>query len=104
MAAIHETFLYGSICPETWATKRIRLQEAVDPIVRGRAPYTGTYIPYENLNSLNGKNSYGTWKLEIVDTSDYSGGTLLNWKLFLKTGTAPPGEKVFSRLKKNIYI
>ncbi len=89
---------YDNVSNET-----IRLQEAAVPIADGIAPFTGIYIPDGNLNILNGKNSYGTWKLKILDTDgewDEKGGLLKNWKLCLEK---TPGEKVFSSFKK-IYI
>jgi large repetitive protein len=55
------------------------------------APYTGAFKPDGALAALKGKAPNGTWQLEVDDNFpayDGSIGSLVNWSMTLKTGTA----------------
>jgi gliding motility-associated-like protein len=63
--------------------------EATTKIEDADAPFTGTFIPQDNLNYLNKtKNTNGVWKLAITDTYIGNSGTLNNWSL--RFGTIAP--------------
>lgn len=47
-------------------------------------PYSGTFKPLEKLWLLDGENSFGEWKLKIVDNGYADGGQLLAWSLKFK--------------------
>lgn len=57
-------------------------------ITSGRAPFSGTFRPYQALSALNGKLPNGTWKVEIKDLFNLDGGRLDYWTLTLKTGAS----------------
>jgi len=44
-------------------------------------PYTGRFRPIEHLWWFDGENSFGEWKLKIVDNGIGAGGTLLAWNM-----------------------
>lgn len=48
------------------------------------APYTGSFKPLEKLWLFDGENSFGEWKLKVVDNGYADGGALLNWSLNFK--------------------
>lgn len=51
-------------------------QEATTSIVGAAAPFTGTFIPEENLSVLYGEMSAGNWTLEVSDYFDGHGGSI----------------------------
>ncbi len=53
-------------------------QQATTLITAGTAPFTGTFIPEGNLNTLNGLMSGGNWILRVTDDADQDGGTINN--------------------------
>lgn len=55
--------------------------DATTSISDGVAPYTGSYLPQNNLGVLDGINLNGTWKLKICDTSNLDDGYLDNWSI-----------------------
>jgi subtilisin-like proprotein convertase family protein len=60
-----------------------------------RGPFTGNFKPIEQLWLLNGENSFGTWKLKVVDNGRGVNGSLNNWRLLFEYSTlderiAPP--------------
>jgi subtilisin-like proprotein convertase family protein len=68
--------------------------EAALPITGGTAPFTGRFRPMEPLSAFDGKNSAGTWKLEITDSSRPNKGTLISWSLdFTRTSTAEAAKR-----------
>jgi hypothetical protein len=52
-------------------------------IYNGIPPYTGNYLPLENIGYLNnGQDGNGTWQLRILDMGPgANAGTLLNWSI-----------------------
>lgn len=58
-------------------------QQAKDSITQGKAPFTGAYIPEEDLSALYGELSAGQWKLQVIDLYDTDGGSLLEFTLQL---------------------
>lgn len=48
----------------------------------GTAPFTGQFLPLDNISSLTG-SAQGTWTLKVVDNSPGETGTLLGWTLKL---------------------
>jgi len=65
-------------------------QDAVTPIAGSTAtPFTGLFIPEEDLSLINGEASLGDWTLKIVDLFDGDVGTLDNWSLEI-CGTPMP--------------
>jgi subtilisin-like proprotein convertase family protein len=60
-------------------------------ITDGSPPFTGSYIPEELMENLNGENPNGTWSLRVVDTVVGNGtGTLNSFTLNVVTGTLSP--------------
>ena len=57
--------------------------QAVDPIGYGGAPFTGRFRPEGQLSDLNGKNSAGSWQLEVSDDDRKDTGTLISWSITL---------------------
>jgi subtilisin family serine protease/subtilisin-like proprotein convertase family protein len=45
------------------------------------APFSGRFKPIERLWLLAGENSYGEWKLKVVDNGAADGGDLLGWNV-----------------------
>ena len=60
-------------------------QQAATSITSGSAPFTGTFRPEGNLDSLNGKTATGNWTLEIHDDANNDGGSLNSWSLDITT-------------------
>lgn len=56
-------------------------QAAATSITSGSAPFSGTFRPEGNLDSLNGKSPNGQWTLEVADDANTDGGTLNSWSL-----------------------
>jgi subtilisin-like proprotein convertase family protein len=57
-------------------------QQATDPIAGSTAvPFTGSFIPEEDLSILNGEISLGDWTLKIVDLFGEDFGTLDSWSI-----------------------
>ena len=57
--------------------------EASMPISVGIAPFTGSYIPNQNLSVFDGLATQGDWTLSIIDNVNGYGGTLTSWDLSL---------------------
>ena len=60
-----------------------------------RGPYYGNFRPIEQLWLLNGENSYGIWKLKLVNNGRGVSGSLNGWRLLfeystLEEGISPP--------------
>ncbi|MBW3543181.1 MAG: proprotein convertase P-domain-containing protein, partial [Planctomycetes bacterium] len=55
------------------------------------APFTGSFRPEGNLNSLTGRSALGQWRLEIFDSFFFGRGTLHSWSLAIEP-PPPPGE------------
>lgn len=58
-------------------------QQAENPISEASAPFTGFYIPEENLDQFNNQSSIGDWILTVVDVSGQTGGEFENFSLEL---------------------
>ena len=43
--------------------------------------YTGTYIPEDNFNTLNGTSSNGTWSLFVTDNNQFFEGQINSWSI-----------------------
>jgi subtilisin-like proprotein convertase family protein len=69
-------------------TNTVLDDEAVDSIVNGAPPFTGTFRPMGSLSDFDGEDSDGTWILEITDTFFFDEGSLNSWSLTIR-GTAP---------------
>ncbi len=48
----------------------------------GTAPFTGQFLPLDNISTLNG-SAQGAWTLKVVDNSPGATGTLISWSLKL---------------------
>ncbi len=60
--------------------------QAATAITAGAAPFTGTFRPEGNLNTLNGKVPNGNWTLEVTDDAAGDTGTINNWSVIITTG------------------
>lgn len=66
-------------------------QNASTPIGSGSAPYTGSYIPIDNLGEVNnGQIGNGTWTLRIHDNWAQDAGNLNVWTLSFGDSAAGP--------------
>lgn len=65
-------------------------QQAGTSIIAGSAPFSGTYRPEGNLNTLNNLPSSGGWKLEISDAYSADGGALNSWSLDITAVASDP--------------
>jgi subtilisin-like proprotein convertase family protein len=54
-------------------------------ITAGTAPYTGTFIPEQSFNLLNGSSINGAWKLWVGDNSSIGSGSILDWMVTVNT-------------------
>ena len=50
-------------------------------ITEGFAPFTGNYVPEDNLSSLIGENANGSWQLQIRDDDWLFSGSLISWSI-----------------------
>ncbi len=55
--------------------------DACTDIGEGTAPYTGSYIPIESLETLEGVSIQGTWRLIVYDFFAQDGGQIVNWSV-----------------------
>lgn len=60
--------------------------QAATAITAGTAPFTGTFRPEGNLNTLNGKAGNGNWTLEVTDDAGGDVGTINDWSVTITTG------------------
>ncbi|MBO3099238.1 zinc-dependent metalloprotease [Gelidibacter pelagius] len=58
-------------------------QEALTSIIDANAPFTGSFIPEEDLSAIYGEMSAGNWTLEVTDLFDNDGGSLDEFTLEL---------------------
>ena len=66
-------------------------QNAVTPIGSGSAPFTGSYIPIDNLGEINNEtDGNGLWTLRIQDTWAQDEGTLNSWSITFDSDAASP--------------
>ncbi|MDH7601929.1 MAG: Ig-like domain-containing protein, partial [Armatimonadota bacterium] len=74
--------------------------ESDKSIATGRAPFTGSYKPFDLLSKFDGKKVTGQWKLKVVDDRPDAAGTIQSWCLLIQlqdsdnpvcTITAPVG-------------
>ena len=56
-------------------------QEASINIVDGTAPFTGRFVPVQNLSSIYGTSSKCIWKLIVLDQEMGDSGDLLGFEL-----------------------
>ena len=56
-------------------------QEATLNISQSQPPFTGSFVPLQDLSILYGTSSYGTWKLIVLDQYKNDTGTLLQFQL-----------------------
>jgi MYXO-CTERM domain-containing protein len=60
----------------------------ISGVVSGDAPFTGSWIPDNPLDTFLGEAVDGVWTLSITDTSTWSDdGVLVDWTLDIVTGT-----------------
>jgi subtilisin-like proprotein convertase family protein len=52
-------------------------------------PFKGAYKPVERLWLFDGENSFGEWKLKVVDNGFSDGGALLGWNVTFRYSTGP---------------
>ncbi len=64
-------------------TQTIFDQEANLNISQSQPPFTGSFVPLQDLSILYGTSSYGTWKLIVLDQYKEDTGTLLKFQLNL---------------------
>ncbi len=55
--------------------------EASAEINSGTAPFTGIFRPVGNLSVFNDEESYGEWKLKVVDSQAEDLGSIQNWQI-----------------------
>ena len=66
-------------------------QEADETIVNAVPPFTGSFIPMQDLSPLYGSSSLGAWKLIVIDQYTEDTGSLLQFELQLCVeGTIEP--------------
>jgi subtilisin-like proprotein convertase family protein len=70
-------------------TNTILDDEATKSITLGTAPFTGTFRPEGDLSAVEGKQTQGTWKLEITDDTKKSTGTLKSWSIDVEPPAVP---------------
>jgi subtilisin-like proprotein convertase family protein len=58
-------------------------QQATTLITAGTSPFTGSFIPEGNLNTLNGELSGGNWTLRVADDANLDGGSITGFTLQL---------------------
>ncbi|HEY0030973.1 MAG TPA: CotH kinase family protein [Bacteroidia bacterium] len=64
---------------------------ALNSIVTGNAPFTGTFRPQGFIGAINnGQNGNGTWKLLIEDTYGADAGNLIDWSITFGNNPAKP--------------
>ena len=63
-------------------------QQAGTSVVGSSAPFTGSFVPEGNLNSLIGESLDGTWTLSITDDAGGDNGTFNQWCLLPTLGSA----------------
>ncbi|MGB1231796.1 MAG: reprolysin-like metallopeptidase [Winogradskyella sp.] len=54
---------------------------ATNPIGSATAPFTGVFVPEEDLNTLNGSSSNGDWMLNVSDNAGADTGVIDSWTL-----------------------
>ncbi len=62
-------------------TQTIFDQESSINIEDGTAPFTGRFIPVQNISSLYGTSSKGIWKLIVIDQEKQDTGQLLEFEI-----------------------
>lgn len=55
--------------------------DAVDLIINGAAPFTGTFQPEGSLSVFNGEFSGGNWILNVSDNAGFDVGNITSWSL-----------------------
>jgi subtilisin-like proprotein convertase family protein len=55
--------------------------EASVEINTGAAPFTGIFRPVGDLSVFNDEESYGEWKLRVVDSQEEDLGSIQNWQI-----------------------
>ncbi|MGF1555100.1 reprolysin-like metallopeptidase [Paucihalobacter sp.] len=55
--------------------------DAVDLIINGTAPFTGTFQPEGSLSLFNGEFSGGNWILNVSDNASFDVGNITSWSL-----------------------
>jgi subtilisin-like proprotein convertase family protein len=55
--------------------------DAVDLIINGTAPFTGTFQPEGSLATFNGEFSGGDWILNVSDNAGFDVGNITSWSL-----------------------
>ena len=58
-------------------------QEATQSIAEGVAPFTGSFVPIQDISSLNNTSSQGTWSLVVIDQYTQDTGVLKEFSLYL---------------------
>jgi subtilisin-like proprotein convertase family protein len=66
-------------------TNTIFDDEALFSIKEGNSPFTGRFRPLEpyKLSEFDGQDTYGSWRLQIYDTSYYDTGTFNHFELMI---------------------
>jgi gliding motility-associated-like protein len=54
---------------------------AVTAITAGAVPFTGSFLPEQSFNGLNGHNTNGTWQLFVQDDAGIDTGTIRDWTI-----------------------
>ena len=62
-------------------TGTILEDEAATPITVGSAPFSGSFQPEGSLSDFDGKDSQGTWTLELTDDKRRKEGMLNGWSI-----------------------
>ena len=66
-------------------------------ITDGTPPFTGDYIPQEDMSVFNGESAIGTWQLAVLDDQSGITGTLDGWSIDFScvTSDCEAGEEEF---------
>ena len=66
-------------------------------ITDGTPPFTGDYIPQEDMSVFNGESAIGTWQLAVLDDQSGVTGTLDGWSIDFScvTSDCEAGEEEF---------
>jgi subtilisin-like proprotein convertase family protein len=68
--------------------------QAALAISQGAAPFAGSFRPEQTLDTLNGRDAFGTWTLRVQDMQGADVGTLTAWSLII---SAPSGMALASQ-------
>jgi subtilisin-like proprotein convertase family protein len=63
---------------------------ATESLAEGSAPYSGTFLPFQSLSSLNGMRAIGNWSLVVDGGIGPNGGILQSWSISINGVASKP--------------